>query len=141
MTKNQNCSGLVNYPLVGIDPDSYFDALAPLCEPSLKSGDDLVLVTRSGENNVPDLVREVVKNKETKEPFIKEDRFATFAGDISQYPEVIISEKCVLNGVMVGSSVPNTIRVAPPFTIAEEEIDFGIEVLDKVLSEIDEMCE
>jgi taurine--2-oxoglutarate transaminase len=84
---------------------------------------------------------EVVKNKETKEPFIKEDRFATFAGDISQYPEVIISEKCVLNGVMVGSSVPNTIRVAPPFTIAEEEIDFGIEVLDKVLSEIDEMCE
>jgi 4-aminobutyrate aminotransferase-like enzyme len=42
---------------------------------------------------------------------------------------------------MVGSTVPNTIRVAPPFTITEEEIDFGMEVIDKVLSEIDDMCD
>ncbi|RJP15678.1 MAG: aspartate aminotransferase family protein [Candidatus Abyssobacteria bacterium SURF_5] len=84
---------------------------------------------------------EVVKNKQTKEPFVKEDRFATFTGDISKYPEVMISEKCVFNGVMVGSAVPNTIRVAPPFTITSDEIDFGIDVLNKVLSEIDEMCD
>jgi taurine--2-oxoglutarate transaminase len=84
---------------------------------------------------------EVVKNRSRKQAFIEEDRFATFAGDISGYPEVIISEKCVLNGVMVGSNAPNSIRVAPPLTIKDEEIEFGFEVIDKVLTEIDEMCD
>jgi len=42
---------------------------------------------------------------------------------------------------MVGSAVPNTVRVAPPLTISKEEIDFGIDVLNRVLSEVDEMCE
>jgi len=84
---------------------------------------------------------EVVKNKATKEPFVKADRFATFTGDISEYPESLILEKCVMNGLMVGSAVPNTIRVAPPLTITEDEIDFGIDVLNKVLSDVDEMCE
>ena len=84
---------------------------------------------------------EIVKNKETGEPFVKDDRFATFAGDISNYPESIIMEKCVAQGLMVGSAVPNTVRVAPPLTISKEEIDFGIDVLNKVLSEIDEMCD
>jgi taurine--2-oxoglutarate transaminase len=69
------------------------------------------------------------------------NRFATFTGDISKYPEVLISEKCIFNGLMLGSAVPNTLRVAPPFTIANDEIDFGIDVLNRVLSEIDEMCD
>jgi taurine--2-oxoglutarate transaminase len=84
---------------------------------------------------------EVVKNRSRKEAFIRDDRFATFAGDISGYPEVMISEKCVLNGVMVGSNVPNAIRVAPPLTIRDDEIEFGFEVIDQVLTEIDEMCD
>jgi taurine--2-oxoglutarate transaminase len=84
---------------------------------------------------------EVVKNKKRKQAFIEEDRFATFAGDLSGYPEVMISEKCVLNGVMIGSNVPNTIRVAPPLTIRDEEIEFAFEVMDKVMCEIDEMCD
>jgi len=86
-------------------------------------------------------VFEVVKNKETMEPFVKEDRFATFGGDISMYPESLILEKCVMEGLMVGSAVPNTIRVAPPLTISDDEIDFGIDVLNRVLSEVDEMCD
>jgi taurine--2-oxoglutarate transaminase len=84
---------------------------------------------------------EVVRNRETKKPFIEEDRFATFAGDISRYPEVMIAERCVLNGVMVGSNVPNAIRVAPPLTIRDEEMEFGFEVIHKVLGEIDGMCD
>lgn len=84
---------------------------------------------------------EVVKNKKTKKPFVEEDRFATFAGDISRYPEVMISERCFLNGVMVGSNVPNAVRVAPHLTIRDEEIELGSAVLHKVLAEIDEMCE
>jgi taurine--2-oxoglutarate transaminase len=84
---------------------------------------------------------EVVKNKSGKDPFVAEDRFATFAGDISKYPEVMISEKCFLNGVMVGSNAPNTIRVAPPLTIRDEEMEFGFDVIDKVLCEVDELCD
>ncbi|MEW6443647.1 MAG: aspartate aminotransferase family protein [bacterium] len=84
---------------------------------------------------------EVVRNKQTREPFVKEDRFATFAGDISKYPEVMISERCMLNGVMVGSAVPNTLRVAPPLTITEQEIEFGMEVIHRVMMEIDGMCD
>ena len=38
-------------------------------------------------------------------------------------------------------AVTNTTRVAPPLTITEEEIDFGIDVLNWVLSEIGEMCD
>jgi 4-aminobutyrate aminotransferase-like enzyme len=57
------------------------------------------------------------------------------------YPESFILEKAVVEGLMVGSAVPNTIRVAPPLTITEDEIDFGIDVLNKVLSEVDEMCD
>ena len=40
---------------------------------------------------------------------------------------------------MVGSNAPNTIRVAPPLTIQDEEIDLGFEVIDRALSEIDAM--
>lgn len=84
---------------------------------------------------------EVVKNKDTNEAFVKDDRFASFTGDISRYPESLILEKAVMQGLMVGSAVPNTVRVAPPLTITEDEIDFGIDVLNRVLSEVDEMCD
>ena len=36
-------------PEAGVDPDTFFDELAPLCEPQLSGVDDLVLVTRSWE--------------------------------------------------------------------------------------------
>jgi len=42
---------------------------------------------------------------------------------------------------MVGSNVPNAIRIAPPLTIRDEEMELGFEVLHKVLGEIDEMCD
>jgi taurine--2-oxoglutarate transaminase len=39
------------------------------------------------------------------------------------------------------ANVPNAIRVAPPLTIKDEEMEFGFDVIDKVLTEIDEMCD
>jgi len=43
--------------------------------------------------------------------------------------------------VTVGSNVPNAIRIAPPLTIRDKEMELGFEVLHKVLGEIDEMCD
>ena len=38
-------------PEAGVDPDIFFDELAPLCEPHMSDADDLVLVTRSWESD------------------------------------------------------------------------------------------
>jgi len=83
---------------------------------------------------------EIVKNKKTKEPFIKEDRNAAYAGDISSYPSEIVSRKGLEKGVIIGGFVPNTLRIGPALNITEDEINIGIEALDYALTEIDKMC-
>lgn len=85
-------------------------------------------------------VVEIVKNKETREPFVKEDRNTTFAGDTSLYPNVIVSQKGLEKGVIIGGFVPNTLRIGPALNITEDEIDIGIEALDYAFTEIDKMC-
>jgi saccharopine dehydrogenase-like NADP-dependent oxidoreductase len=44
-------------PEAGIDPDAFFDELAPLCEPPMSGINDLVLVTRSWEKADPELFK------------------------------------------------------------------------------------
>ncbi len=44
-------------PEAGVDPDTFFDELAPLCEPQMSGTNDLVLVTRSWENAAPDIFK------------------------------------------------------------------------------------
>lgn len=83
---------------------------------------------------------ELVKDKETKEPFVKEDRNASFAGDTSNYPTTIIKKKCLEKGVFCSGMVPNTLRIALPLIVTEEEIDKGMEALDYALTELDKMC-
>jgi taurine--2-oxoglutarate transaminase len=84
---------------------------------------------------------EIVRNKETKEPFIKEDRYFTGAGNINDYPINILLANCYFGkNVLVSGFVPNGIRIGPALTITEEEIDKGIEALDYGLSVIDSMC-
>jgi taurine--2-oxoglutarate transaminase len=84
---------------------------------------------------------EIVRNKETKEPFIKEDRYFTGAGDIYNYPINKILAHCYFGkNVLVSGFVPNGIRIGPALTITKEEIDKGIEALDYALSVIDSMC-
>jgi taurine--2-oxoglutarate transaminase len=84
---------------------------------------------------------ELVKNKETKEPFVKEDRVATFAGDLSNYPNLIVTKRALEKGVIAGGFVPNTLRIGPALTITEDEIDKGVDALDYALSEVDKMTE
>ena len=44
-------------PEAGIEPDTFFDELAPLCEPQMSGANDLVLVTRSWEKTDPDIFK------------------------------------------------------------------------------------
>jgi hypothetical protein len=44
-------------PEAGVDPDTFFDELAPLCEPQMSGTHDLVLVTRSWESATPDIFK------------------------------------------------------------------------------------
>jgi taurine--2-oxoglutarate transaminase len=85
---------------------------------------------------------ELVKNKETKEPFVEEDLFL----DWTRYaPEDlvadVIAKKAFKKGLIVsGFKFANTIRIAPPLCITEDEIDHGIKILDEVLDDADKMC-
>ncbi len=71
---------------------------------------------------------------EAGEPVIEEDRFTGFCGDIANHPNNFVARENVKRGLYLGGFVPNTIKVGPPFTITEEEIDFGIDVFDQSLS-------
>jgi taurine--2-oxoglutarate transaminase len=70
-------------------------------------------------------------------PIVTDDRDTGFVGDIASHPNHVIARECAKRGLYLGGFVPNTIKVAPPFTITEEEIDFGIGVFDEALAVID----
>ena len=69
---------------------------------------------------------EPVKNRETKEPFVtRRQRFeSTILGEMAS--------EALKQGVYV-MTVLNTMIVAPPLIITEEEIDKGVAILDRVL--------
>ena len=83
----------------------------------------------------------MVKDKETREPFIKEDRTSRLAGDLSEHPVNIVEKKCLEKNVLVGGSLPNALRIAPPLIITEEEIDIGMDALDYAFTELDKRCQ
>jgi taurine--2-oxoglutarate transaminase len=85
---------------------------------------------------------ELVKNKETKEPFLEEDLFLDWT---KHAPEELIADliakKAFKKGLIISAfKFANTIRIAPPLCITEDEIDEGITILDEVLKEADSMC-
>jgi taurine--2-oxoglutarate transaminase len=84
---------------------------------------------------------EIVKNKTTNEPFIKEDRNSTYSGDISSYPTTMIRNACMKKNLLCGGTSPNTLRIGPALTITESEIDEAIAALDSALTEIDSRCD
>lgn len=73
---------------------------------------------------------EIVKNRETREPFVKDDRFTTFTGDGSKFPINIIAKYAAQKGVMAGGFVPNTLRMGASCMTTKEEIDIVIDALD-----------
>lgn len=86
-------------------------------------------------------VMEIVKNRGTKEPFVKEDRyFVPSVSNLKSSATEIIKDICWQRGVSLRSTLPNTLLIAPPLSIDKEEMDVIIGALDTALSKIDTLC-
>lgn len=82
---------------------------------------------------------ELVKNKETREPFVDEDLFLYWK---RVDPKDLVAEKVVAKANKMGLIVSafksaNTIRICPPLCITEDEVDKGIDILHEALKEAD----
>ena len=84
---------------------------------------------------------EIVKNKETREPFARDDRNFVFAGDLSDSISNFIAHKAYEKKVLLAGFMPNTILVCPPCTITTKEVDQAMDALDYALTFVDERCE
>jgi taurine--2-oxoglutarate transaminase len=75
---------------------------------------------------------EIVRNRHTREPF------NTYADKVSGKPLVVdqIAARCVADGVIIQAWVSHFV-IAPPLIITREELDRGIDTLDKHLSVAD----
>jgi taurine--2-oxoglutarate transaminase len=78
---------------------------------------------------------DLVKDRKTKEPF------NTYTDKVSGKPLVVdqIAGKTLADGVIIQAWVSHFV-VAPPLIVTHEEIDRGIETLDKHLHIADELC-
>ncbi|SDP41889.1 class-III pyridoxal-phosphate-dependent aminotransferase [Desulforhopalus singaporensis] len=84
---------------------------------------------------------ELVKNKETREPFIAEDRNTAFTDNPATKPVTVVLNKCLEKGVLLGGFVPNTLRIGGSLTISQQDMDKAIDALDYALFAVDEMCD
>ncbi|MDX2222653.1 MAG: aminotransferase class III-fold pyridoxal phosphate-dependent enzyme [Rhodospirillaceae bacterium] len=71
------------------------------------------------------------------QPIVPQDRWTAFQGDLSRHPNAIVGAECAKRGVFLGGFVPNTIKVGPPFTITEAEIDRAMAAFDAALGVVD----
>jgi len=78
---------------------------------------------------------DLVKNQKTKEPF------NTYADKVAGKPLLVdqIAAKTLGDGVIIQAWVSHFV-IAPPLIVTREEIDRGIDVLDKHLHIADEQC-
>ena len=84
---------------------------------------------------------ELVRNKETREPFVGVDRYSIYAKTADTAASQIVGGVCFEEGVAIGAFLPNSIRLATAFVATKADIDFGLRALDKGLSELDKYCD
>lgn len=72
-------------------------------------------------------------------PVVAADRWTGFTGNLSKNPNNVIGGEMARRGVFMGGFVPNTIKVGPPFTITEDEIDTAMAAFDEALDVADAM--
>ncbi|MBW4051017.1 MAG: aspartate aminotransferase family protein [Proteobacteria bacterium] len=84
---------------------------------------------------------ELVKNKQTREPFVTVDRYSIYAKTEAVPASQVVGRIAFEEGVAVGAFLPNSIRLATAFIATEADIDFGIRAMDKGLTELDKQCE
>jgi taurine--2-oxoglutarate transaminase len=83
---------------------------------------------------------ELVKNRETREPFVKEDRSADIDHLLS-WPTYVVYAKMAEKGVHAGALLPNTLVFAPNCTITKELADMACDAVDYGLTAVDKMCD
>ena len=85
-------------------------------------------------------VVELVKNRETREPFIKEDRNAN-PGNMFGWPTFAVHARIFEKGVLAGGLLPNTLTLVPNCNFTEELIDMACDAIDYGLIAADQMCD
>jgi len=83
---------------------------------------------------------ELVKNKDTREPFVTVDRYSVYAKTEQVPASAVVGKVCFEQGVAVGAFLPNSIRLATAFVATKADIDLGLSALDKGLAELDRHC-
>ena len=84
---------------------------------------------------------ELVKNKETREPFVAVDRYSIYAKTEQVPASQVVGRVAFEEGVAVGAFLPNSIRLATAFIATKADIDLGVRALDKGLTELDKRCD
>lgn len=84
---------------------------------------------------------ELVRNKETREPFVSDDRYSIYAKTPEMPASAVVGKVCMEEGVAVGAFLPNSIRLATAFIATKADIDLGLRALDKGLTELDKYCD
>ena len=85
---------------------------------------------------------ELVRNRETREPFIGVDRYSIYAKTAAEEPgSHTVGKVCLEEGVAIGAFLPNSIRLATAFVATKQDLDLGLKALDKGLAALDRYCE
>jgi taurine---2-oxoglutarate transaminase len=87
-------------------------------------------------------VLELVKDKQTNEPFVKLDR-AHEQGrpPITQWPSFKVSMKAAEKGVKLAPISPNAVHIMASCTITEDLVDMACDAIDHGLTAVDDMCD
>ena len=110
--------------------------------PFFKGREQMILDAYLLENNLPDRVEKVggyvMKTMEgwaSKYPVVTGARgkgllnAVSFNADIAE--KVVLD--CLANGLIVNNVRPNAVRLAPPLTVTNEEIDEGLRILEAAI--------
>jgi taurine---2-oxoglutarate transaminase len=84
---------------------------------------------------------ELVRNKETREPFVGVDRYSVYAKTSQTPASAVVAGVCAEENVAIGAFLPNSVRLATAFVATKADIDAGLRALDKGLSELDKHCD
>ncbi len=86
-------------------------------------------------------VTELVKDRETRQPFVEADRNTDAAGRLwAGWPSFTVSRRAAEKGVNIGPFPPNAAVLAPNCTVTEDLLDMACEALDYGLEGVDKKC-
>ncbi|MFG1675339.1 aspartate aminotransferase family protein [Micromonospora sp. NPDC049282] len=85
---------------------------------------------------------ELVRDPETGRRWVPEDRWRSPGLDpVGGFqPAGFVVGECARRGVLLLSYAPNTITIAPPLRISDEELEIGLGAIDAALYQLDELA-